>query len=400
MKPKAFVHFHLHLAMELPLLLICYLVALWKYRRKSLWLITERGTDARDNGMHLFRYIRTRHPEIQAYYAITKNSPDLKNVAPYDHVVYFGSWKHKMIYCAAKMLINTQATSRPSPFPYADTAWRHRGLFKNKKYIGIKHGIDEGYYSIWDKQTARLDLMICGARPEYESILKNYHYETGEVRYTGLARFDALLKAPIPARRTILLMPTWRKYLKNLSSEDFKDSAYFKRWNSLLESEAFLRLAEEYQCRIVFYPHTELQKFLPSFSVRNPKILLADEEHYDVQQLLMTSSVLITDYSSIFFDFAYMGRPVCYYQFDQREFRRYHYAQGYFNYDTMGFGPVCQREEDVLSFLRETAQNAFSVFPIYDARAKDFFPLRDENNCKRIYEAILSIPNGGSGYDK
>ncbi len=42
MKLKAFNHFHVMLALELPSLFLSYVLGTWKYRGKSLWLITER----------------------------------------------------------------------------------------------------------------------------------------------------------------------------------------------------------------------------------------------------------------------------------------------------------------------------------------------------------------------
>ena len=41
---------------------------------------------------------------------------------------------------------------------------------------------------------------------------------------------------------------------------------------------------------------------------------------------------MITDYSSVFFDFSYMRKPVIFYQFDEKKFRKAQYAEGYFSY--------------------------------------------------------------------
>lgn len=43
---------------------------------------------------------------------------------------------------------------------------------------------------------------------------------------------------------------------------------------------------------------------------------------YDVQQLLKESLLLITDYSSVFFDMMYMNKPVIFYQFDENQYRK------------------------------------------------------------------------------
>lgn len=49
---------------------------------------------------------------------------------------------------------------------------------------------------------------------------------------------------------------------------------------------------------------------------------------------------MVTDYSSVAFDFAYMKKSLVYAQFDREAFfEGQTYDEGYFNYETDGFGP-------------------------------------------------------------
>jgi CDP-glycerol glycerophosphotransferase len=120
-------------------------------------------------------------------------------------------------------------------------------------------------------------------------------------------------------------------------------------------------------------------------------VYLADSTTHDVQQLLLDCALLITDYSSVFFDVAYLEKPELYYQFDETEFRQYHYKQGYFDYCRDGFGPVCTTEEALLQALETALQHGMQMPPEYKARTAAFFPLRDTQNCARTYEAICSL---------
>lgn len=43
---------------------------------RHLWLISERGTDAQDNGLYFYRYLRREHPEVNACYLLSEDSPD------------------------------------------------------------------------------------------------------------------------------------------------------------------------------------------------------------------------------------------------------------------------------------------------------------------------------------
>ena len=62
---------------------------------------------------------------------------------------------------------------------------------------------------------------------------------------------------------------------------------------------------------------------------KNDQFVIKDKCNY--QELILESSLLITDYSSIFFDFGYLKKPIIYTQFDYHEYRLEHFSEGYFN---------------------------------------------------------------------
>ena len=51
-----------------------------KNEYKELWLVGERGDDARDNGYHFYRYLVEKHPEINARFVITPESKDREKI--------------------------------------------------------------------------------------------------------------------------------------------------------------------------------------------------------------------------------------------------------------------------------------------------------------------------------
>lgn len=61
---------------ELVLYIVLLPASLIYNKNRKVYLVSERGTDARDNGYHFFKYLRRQHPEIEAYYVIDKSSPD------------------------------------------------------------------------------------------------------------------------------------------------------------------------------------------------------------------------------------------------------------------------------------------------------------------------------------
>ena len=105
----------------------------------------------------------------------------------------------------------------------------------------------------------------------------------------------------------------------------------------------------------------------------------------------MDCALLVTDYSSVFFDVAFLRKPVVYYQFDEEEFRKYHYQKGYFDFRRDGFGPVCTTQEALLGALMESFENGMEMQTEYAQRTERFFPLHDGNNCRRTFEAIARL---------
>lgn len=74
---------------------------------KNLWIISERGTDARDNGYHLFRYIRQNHPEINIRYIISRDSPDYEKTASLGETIPYRSFRHMLAFVLSSVKIST-----------------------------------------------------------------------------------------------------------------------------------------------------------------------------------------------------------------------------------------------------------------------------------------------------
>lgn len=357
-------------------------------RYKNLWIVSERGKDARDNGYHLFKYITGEHHEINATYVIAKNSPDYEKVACLGRVINYGSLRHYVSYILASAKISTHIEG------YAPDI-----LFFNKfskfipqrgKNIFLQHGIIRDDIKFCHAQRTNLDMFVCSAVPEYEYIDKSFGYKKGVLQLVGLCRYDNLRRNEKNTGK-ILFMPTWRSSLRSCSRNTFLSSEYFKKYNSLLNSEKLAELLQKCDYEFIFYPHYEVQRFLDCFRADNPRVKIADFAHNDVQDLLINSDVLITDYSSVFFDYGYMRKPMIYYQFDEAEYRADHYQKGYFDCESDGFGKVIETENEIIEELNHIIENNAIPDEKYLQRMNSFFKFNDTDNCKRNFEAILKL---------
>ena len=361
-----------------------------KAEYKDLWLISERGIDARDNGYYLFKYITGHHKEINIAYVISKDSPDRARVESLGRVINYAGFEHFISMIVSKVKISTHIMGYT---PYIDFFVRadKLGLVKGKK-IFLQHGIIKDNLTYLYNDNVNIDLFVCSAKPEYEYISKNYGYTDGVVQMLGLCRYDDLYKIQSPSKK-ILVMPTWRYNLTGADKKTFTESRYYKTFSRLLQSERLKAILEKYDYELLFYPHMEMQKFIDCFT-SDGRVRVMSFKDCTVQELLINSDVLITDFSSVFFDYAYMEKPMIFYQFDEADFRKQHYGKGYFTYETDAFGKVVFEENDVLSELEIILENNAKISQEYLDRINNFFTLRDTHNSERNFNAISEILNG------
>ena len=355
---------------------------------RHLWLVMERGFDARDNAYWFFRYLREKQPQINACYVIDDASPDRGRVAQLGRTVPWRSLRHHLMYLAADYLISTHVQPC-APDLVAYYHMRQIGIRPRGRQIFLQHGIIKDEIEGLRYPNLKVDFFASGGKLEYDYLVSESGFPEGVIQYTGLCRFDNLIRGKDPAGE-ILVMPTWRGS-EYPAGDRFPETAFYRHFQSLLNSPRLLRLLEERDLKLIFYPHIELQKELDKFTSPSERIVLASWRDYDVQTLLMRCNMLITDYSSVFFDVGYMEKPVIYYQFDMEEFRKIHYREGYFSYEEHGFGPVVRTEDALLNALYECAGNDFRIRQEYRSRLDAFFPVRDALNCERTYRILRQM---------
>lgn len=388
---------------------LCYLLDLFKLiiaklispilkinkSNRDIWIVGERKSEAKDNGYHLFKYIRENHPEKKAYYVIDKESSDLEKIESLGNVIYYDSFKHYLYYIMCTKLV---CAHLGGCVPDSPICWKfYKYEIKKKKKIFLQHGITKEFIPSLIYDSTKVDMFVCGAKPEYEFVKSTFGYPEGNVQYTGFARFDNLHENT--TKNQILVMPTWRQWIpsstwksENLEEcrEIFLKSEYFDRYNSLINNQELIDLLEQYNLELIFYPHYEMQVYVDLFKTQSDRVVIARKDKYDVQQLLKESKMLITDYSSVAFDFAYMRKPVIYYQFDNDIYYKGHYQKGYFDYNEHGFGPVVYECKNIVQELNNLL-NKQNQENNYNDRYEQFFPLYDKDNCERIYNYVIQM---------
>ena len=104
------------------------------------------------------------------------------------------------------------------------------------------------------------------------------------------------------------------------------------------------------------------------------------------------SKLLITDFSSTFFDFGYLHKPVIYTQFDtEKFFEGQIYDKGYFDYEKDGFGPITKTIEETVDTIIKAIDNNCVIDKKYEQRINKFYKYTDDKNSERIYNKIIEL---------
>ena len=175
---------------------------------RHLWLVAERGNDARDNGYWFYRYLREKQPGINAWYVIDPASPDYEKAARLGPTVKPGSLKHYVMYLAADYLVGSHVQPA-APDLMVFYHLRQMGIRPRGRQAFLQHGIikDELQWMLYP--TLQVDLFASGAKMEYDYLKAEFGFPEGVIQYTGLCRFDNLTRGKTQSRE-ILVMPTWR----------------------------------------------------------------------------------------------------------------------------------------------------------------------------------------------
>ena len=363
---------------------LAYLVLFIFYKNKKIWLIMDRQDRADDNAEHLYNYMIDINDTKNKYFVISNDSKDYSRLSSiWKNVLEFYSIKHRILYLFSDKVISSQADEIiVNPFWDKNIKW-YSGLLTGDK-IFLQHGVAKDDMSNWlRKYDKNVKLLVTTSELEANSFDDyEYHYAEGVVQVLGLPRYDHLSNES--NNKQILIMPSWRRSLINADEIQIQKSEYFLRFNSLINNERFINIAKSLGYKIIFKPHPNTFEFIELFDTNDYVII---DENSKYQDLFNNSSLLITDYSSLAFDFAYIKKPIIYYQYGDD----YHFGNNFFVYESMGFGEVIRDEDELIDTIKEYLNNDCEIKDMYLKRSNSFYKFNDKNNCKRVYDSIKKI---------
>ena len=364
----------------------------------QIWLINDIRDRAGGNGEYFFRYLKNKKPNyIKPYFSIIKNCSDYMRLQKLGGILDLNSDKYKEIFLKSNKIISS-----------VYNGWINNPFNKDQVYLRDLFHFDVIYLqncilkddlsNVINRIDKNFNLIITSSKYEYKYILKNqYGYSENNVILTGMPSYDNLYRfqKEVNIEKKILIIPTWRKSIKrerdniyyNKSySDSFKETKFYEFYNRLINDKSLLMVMEKYNYIGIFCLHPFFESQWIDF---NKNSIFSISHYCDYPKVLLESSLLITDYSSIFFDFGYIKKPVIYTHFDYEDYRNTHYQKGYFDYKKNGFGPICNNIQCTVSEIIIEIQNNCKLKKKYLKRIKRFFIFFDQNNSQRIFYEIL-----------
>lgn len=375
-------------------------------RYADAWTLIDHVTDGDDSAEVLFDHLRRERPDVNAWFVIDRRSADGRRVRRRhgSRVVHYGSLRWLLLMLNTKHLISSHADDPVTrPREVLDVAGSAPWTF-----TFLQHGVIQNDLSRW-LSPKKIDLFLTSTRAEHASIVgdhNRYAFTSKETQLLGMPRLDDLrARAERLSHEPdlVLVAPSWRYWLSKPPTpesprrkqviDDFATTDYAENWLGLLRSEELAAACREHGLRIGFLPHPNMEAALDRIELP-PEVMPLRYSDGDVRDLFTRAAVLVTDFSSVAFNTAFLERPAVYFQFDRERVEAGDHSgrRGYFSYETDGFGPVVGELEDAVeATVRATAQAGRLVAPYSDRATEAFGPVRDGKCCERVVAAVENL---------
>lgn len=248
----------------------------------------------------------------------------------------------------------------------------------------------ESYKRNFIKEAKNWDLLVSPNAYSTEIFRRAFHFDK-EVLETGYPRNDFLLNHkhdetieklkkeygfPLD-KKVVLYAPTWRD---NQFVGKGKYSFDIQLDLDLMKQE----LGEDYV--VIFRLHYLVAENL---DVKPYEGFAYDfSNHEDIRELYLMADLLITDYSSVFFDYANLERPMIFYVYDIEEYRDS--LRGfYFDFEKEAPGPLVKSTEEVIETVRKMEADGFKVSPGFVEFHEKFCYLENGDSTRNVVENVF-----------
>jgi CDP-glycerol glycerophosphotransferase len=250
----------------------------------------------------------------------------------------------------------------------------------------------EGRLDRLDGDVAQWDVLLSPNAASTPLLRQAFRYD-GEVLETGYPRND-VLSAPDRDRRraevrtalglaagqlAVLYAPTWRD--DAVFAEGGKDFMLGLDPGRVADGLAgadgvlLLRLHHELTARSAAIDHPRVREV---------------SRHPDISDLYLAADALVTDYSSVMFDFAITGRPIVFYAYDLDDYRD-RLRGFYFPLEPEAPGPIVTTEDALIAALTDLPGVAAAHIDRYERFRARYCHLEDGHATERVLDRLAAV---------
>ena len=344
-----------------------------------------------DNPKYLYEYIYNNYKDDFEYvWVIDDNKREILGNPL--RVKKYSLKYHKMMATSKYWVINTRQPARlvKRPGQVLLSTWHGTPLKKLGFDMGNIYLNNPRTKDTYIRDSSMWDYFVSPNQFSTPILKRAFAYE-GEMLETGYPRNDILYNADesmvnqikenlnLPSdKKIILYAPTWR-------DDDAYDVAKVKFKLRLELDKLEKAVGDEYIVLV------RTHYLITDSDVGDYGDFAVDVSKYDdIAELYLVSDILITDYSSVFFDYANLRRPILFYTYDldkyENELRGF-----YIDIHSEVPGPLLRTTEEVIDALNNIDEIASQYSEKYDEFYERFCSIEDGNASKRIFEKVWDI---------
>ena len=346
------------------------------------------------NPRAIYEYLRENHPEYTMYWSADKRY--LENFADKD-ILYAERFSLKWLFLMARArywVSNSRLPlwiPKPSHTTYLQT-WHGTPLKRLAADMDEVHmpGTDTESYKVnFLKESSKWDYLISPNKYSTDIFRRAFGFRK-EMIESGYPRNDFLYNSNnaetiaklkkdyhLPLDKKILLYaPTWR------------DDQFYGKGQYKFELQLNLdRLREElgHEYIIILRMHYLVAE---NFDLTPYEGFAFDFSHHeDIRELYLISDMLVTDYSSVFFDYGNLRRPMIFYVYDIDNYRDK--LRGfYFDFEEKAPGPLARTTEEVIHYIKNITPDSY-LNEQYEEFYSKFCYLESGESSRRVVEEVF-----------
>lgn len=376
-------------------------------RNKNIWVFDSWfGEQYSDNSKYLFEYVKKNHPDIRIVW-LTKSERTLELIRGKGHEAYLtDSLKGTWTFMRAELKVNSDYRkvdlSALIPFNRIKIVQLWHGIPLKKIIFDDKlhfYKFSENIFlsklkflknKFFSSMTLKIKtflqgnytLVIAASEEDKKNFSSAFNMSSDKIKVTGYPRNDALFSKEKERSEEVIsgiYMPTFR-------GEAGKEVDLFEKFGfDIKKLENFLKEAGIYlylRLHPANMPPPRIEE-----QIKTSEFIKYHRE-MDVYESINRFSFLITDYSSIYFDYLLLDRPIIFAPFDIESYID-NERELYYDYDQVTPGPKARNWDEVMRYIKESIDFP-GKYKDERSRVRDMFhKYKDGNSGERVYREII-----------